>query len=218
MWIIFTIVIIAGISIPTAIILTKKGNVVETNLTTIITTTGKGSTTSMSATAKSSTKTTAKGSTTTQSVCQSDATAITFDDIPSANPREAELPTNYAGLSWTNGYYINISAVPKSGYRHAVASGIYIGWSKHPTTMQTLSANSTMTFVSCIMAAGWSNSTKVKITGYYSNTQLNTTTYSLNTYTKTSVVLNWSGINKVIFTPSGSGDLDYGMDNLCIIF
>ncbi|CAF0935294.1 unnamed protein product [Adineta steineri] len=219
-WIIFTIVIIAGISIPTAIILTKKGNVVETNLTTIITTTGKGSTTLMLTTIKSSTTTTTAepGSTTTQAVCQSDATAITFDDIPSANPREAELPINYAGLTWTNGYYINITTSPKSGYRHAVASGIYVGWSRDPMTMQTLSANSTMTFVSCIMAAGWSNSTKVKITGYYSNTQLNTTTYSLNTYTKTSVVLNWSGINKVIFTPSGSGDIDYGMDNLCIIF
>ncbi|CAF1448146.1 unnamed protein product [Adineta steineri] len=46
-WVIFTIVIIAGITIPTAIILTKKENVVETNLTTIKRTTGKGSTTLM---------------------------------------------------------------------------------------------------------------------------------------------------------------------------
>ncbi|CAF4164311.1 unnamed protein product, partial [Adineta steineri] len=53
-----------GVTIPTAIILTKKGNVVETNLTTImITTTGKGPTTSMLTTIKSSTTTVEPGST-----------------------------------------------------------------------------------------------------------------------------------------------------------
>ncbi|CAF1350288.1 unnamed protein product [Adineta steineri] len=200
-------------------------------------TTGEGATTLMLATTKSSTTTknpftttttttersstittVESGSITTEPVCESDATAITFDDIPSADPAEAELPTNYAGLSWTNGYYINISTYPNSGYRYAVASGIYIGWSKGPLIMQTLSASSTMTFVSCVMAAGWSNSIQVNITGYYSNTQLYTATYSLNMYTQTSVVLNWTEINEIIFTPSGSGYPDFGMDNLCIIF
>ncbi|CAF1427266.1 unnamed protein product [Adineta steineri] len=59
MWIIFTIVIIAIITIPTAIILTKKGNVVETNLTTaIMMTTGEGSTTLMLTTTKKPSTTT----------------------------------------------------------------------------------------------------------------------------------------------------------------
>ncbi|CAF3734824.1 unnamed protein product [Adineta steineri] len=80
-WIIFAIVIIAGITIPTTIILTKKRNVAETNLTTIITTTEKESTTLVLTTTKSSatiknssTTTTAEpGSTTTQagSFCNS---------------------------------------------------------------------------------------------------------------------------------------------------
>ncbi|CAF3768139.1 unnamed protein product [Adineta steineri] len=54
------------IAIPTAIILTKKGNVVETNLTTTMMTTGEGSTTLMLATTKSSTTTPVSGSTTTK--------------------------------------------------------------------------------------------------------------------------------------------------------
>ncbi|CAF1297625.1 unnamed protein product [Adineta steineri] len=197
--------------------------------TTLLSTTAKSSTTiknptTTTAELRSSTTTTTTaepGSTTTttiEAVCQSGATAIIFDDISSSDPVEAELPTNYAGLSWTNGYYISINTNPGSGYRYAVASGIYVGWSKGPLIMQTISANSTMTFVSCVMAAGWWDSIQMTITGYYSNTQFYTATYSLNTYTQTSVVLNWSGINEIIFTPSTSGYPDFGIDNLCIIF
>ncbi|CAF4137273.1 unnamed protein product, partial [Adineta steineri] len=74
-------------------------------------------TTTTTTTERSSTITTVEsGSITTEPVCELDATAITFDDIPSADPAQAELPTNYAGLRWTNGYYINISTYPNSGY------------------------------------------------------------------------------------------------------
>ncbi|CAF1424240.1 unnamed protein product [Adineta steineri] len=65
MWIIFTIVIIASITIPTAILLTKKKNVVKTNLTPITMTTGKRSTALILTTIKSSTITKNPSTTTT---------------------------------------------------------------------------------------------------------------------------------------------------------
>ncbi|CAF0903596.1 unnamed protein product [Adineta steineri] len=65
-WIIFTIVIIAVITIPTAIILTKKENVAETNSTTIMMTTGEGSTALMLTTTKSSATTKNPSTTTTK--------------------------------------------------------------------------------------------------------------------------------------------------------
>ncbi|CAF1287798.1 unnamed protein product [Adineta steineri] len=80
-WIIFAIVIIASISIPTAILLTKKKNVVKTNLTTIIMkTTGKGSTTSILTTTKNpSTTTTAEPEPiTTEGGCTWSKTATTI--------------------------------------------------------------------------------------------------------------------------------------------
>lgn len=68
------------------------------------------------------------------------------------------------------------------------------------------------------MASGWSNPLNLTITGYYFSTQLNTYSVQVNTYTRSIIELNWSGLNKIIFTSSGSGSLDIGIDNLCITF
>ncbi|CAF0913752.1 unnamed protein product [Adineta steineri] len=92
-WLIFTIVIIAIITIPTAIILTKKENVVETNLTTIMMTTGEGSTTLMLTTTESSSTTTAKpGSTATKN--SSTTTTTTTAAEPDSTTEEAGSSCN----------------------------------------------------------------------------------------------------------------------------
>ncbi|CAF4140889.1 unnamed protein product, partial [Adineta steineri] len=95
-WIIFTIVIIAIITIPTAIILTKKENVAETNSTTIMmTTTGKESITLMltatigplttTTTEPSSTRTTTT-TTTESSTTTTTETSTTTTTEPSTTP------------------------------------------------------------------------------------------------------------------------------------
>jgi hypothetical protein len=85
-------------------------------------------------------------------------------------------------------------------------------------TIQTLILNNTITLNSCIMAAAWSNSLYVTIDGYYYSSRLNTTIIPLNTYTQNLIILNWYGLNKITFTPSGSGYYDMGLDNLCLTF
>jgi hypothetical protein len=85
-------------------------------------------------------------------------------------------------------------------------------------TIQTLIANNTITLNSFVTAAGWSNSLFLTIDGYYNTTLLNTTTVPLNTYTQTVLILNWYELNKIVFTPFGSGYYDTGIDNLCVTF
>ena len=146
------------------------------------------------------------------------ATAITFDDIPNANAVEGNIPANYKGFSWTNANYLNANAFSGSGYPVIVTSGAYVAWFNYPMTIQTLVANTTIALNSCVMGAGWSNSIVLTINGYYNNILRNTTTIALNTYTQVVQVFNWYDLNKIVFTASGSGYLDVGIDNLCITF
>ncbi|CAF3697369.1 unnamed protein product [Adineta steineri] len=81
-WIIFTIVVIASITIPTTIILTKKKNVAETNSTTIMmTTTGRESIALMlttTTTGPSTTTTTGPSTTTTTTTTTTEAGLISL--------------------------------------------------------------------------------------------------------------------------------------------
>ncbi|CAF2594223.1 unnamed protein product [Rotaria sp. Silwood2] len=152
-------------------------------------------------------------------ICKLGATAITFDDdILSMSSLNGFIPSSYQNLSWTNAKYLNATGLPTSGYRYVCVSGEYICWFNAPMTIETLIANRTFTINSFVTAAGWYDSVSLSIIGYFSSTQMYTTTLSLNTYTQRIIELNWSGITKVVFNPSGSGYYDTGIDNLCITF
>lgn len=105
-------------------------------------------------------------------VCTSGATAITFDDIPNPPASETGLPTNYAGLSWTNGRYLNTAAFANTGYTYACASGAYVTWFNSVITIQTLVSTNTVTLNSFVMVAGWSNGAILTVDGCYSSTQI----------------------------------------------
>ena len=151
-------------------------------------------------------------------MCKLGATAITFDDIPNIDPVQGTLPSGYKGFSWANGNYLNVNSFSGTGYPVLVASGSYVAWFNNPMTMQILVSNNTITLNSCVMGAGWSNSVFLTINGYYNSILKNTTTIALNTYTQVVQVFDWYGLNKIVFTPSGSGYVDVGLDNLCITF
>ncbi|CAF3538088.1 unnamed protein product [Rotaria sp. Silwood1] len=152
-------------------------------------------------------------------ICKLGATAITFDDnVLSISGVNGIIPSMYKNLSWTNAKYLNATALSTTGYRYVCVSGEYVCWFNTPMTIETLTVNKTFTINSFVTAAGWSNSISLSITGYFSSTQIYTTTFSLNTYTQRIVELNWSGITKIVFNPFGSGYYDTGIDNLCITF
>ena len=146
------------------------------------------------------------------------ATVITFDDIPNANSEEDPIPSGYKGFSWTNGNYMNVSKWPSNGYPLIRASGAYVAWFNRPLRIQTLVANTTITLNSCIMGVGWSDPISLTINGYYNGILKNTTTIAFQIRTPILRVFNWYDLNRIVFTPTGSGWLDIGMDNLCITF
>ena len=146
------------------------------------------------------------------------ATAITFDDLVSISPVQGTIPATYHNLSWTGASFLNATQHPTSGYPLVVGSGSFVAWFNGQMKIKTLKSNQTIGLNSFIIAAGWSDSVIVTIDGYYSNTQLNSTTLTLNTSSRKTPVFNWYGLNKIVFTPSGPGYLDTGIDNLCVTF
>ena len=151
-------------------------------------------------------------------VCTLGATVTTFEDIPNQDIDQGQLPTNYGHLSWTHCYYINSTRYPTSGYRFALASGEMIAWFNATMTIAALKNNQTFTLNSFVMAAGWSDSYNLTIVGYNSSIPLYTTIVLVYRYNQTLVILDWSGIDKIAMTPSRGGNIDTGIDNLCITF
>ncbi|CAF1678853.1 unnamed protein product [Adineta ricciae] len=164
------------------------------------------------------TTSTTTATTTTNVLCTSGGIPLTFDDIPNADDSQGPIPSNYGGLNWTSSSYINTSEFPSSGYHYVCGSGVYALCFDTTLKIETPVETNTVTLNSCRMAAGWSNSTNLTITGYYSNTQLYTITVLLNTYSAVLQVFNWLGLNKIVMQASGSAILHVGLDNLCITF
>jgi len=80
-------------------------------------------------------------------------------------------------------------------YPHFLMTGQYVGFFRYNMTIEPYTSNSTFTFNSCFMAAGWLYPIDVRI-----------------------VELNWADLDKITFFPNGSRILDTGFENLCITF
>ncbi|CAF2187216.1 unnamed protein product [Rotaria magnacalcarata] len=123
-------------------------------------------------------------------ICKLDSTAVTFDDIPNLNSLQGAIPSVYNNISWTNAQYLNATASVSSDYKYVCSSGQMVCWLNVPMTMQTSIANTTCTINSFVIAASWSNYITVTIVGYFTSTQIYTTTVAINTYTKQIMELN----------------------------
>ncbi|UJR34463.1 hypothetical protein I4U23_021870 [Adineta vaga] len=182
--------------------------------TSSMTTTSSTSTTATSTTSSSSTST----STTTAPPCPWGGIPLTFDNIPAADPVQGILPSNYGGLNWTNGKYINATAFSTTGCIYARTSGDYVSFLKSTVIIETSPNNSTIQVISWQLSSAYANGNRLLVTGYYSSTQLYNITIPLNVYSRYSQVFNWTGLNKIVLQPTGTGYWDTCLDNLCIIF
>ncbi|UJR34484.1 hypothetical protein I4U23_021892 [Adineta vaga] len=215
-----TMIVINGTRISSEIetistISSPSSSTSSSTTTTVSTSTSSITTTSFTSTSTSTSSTT---TTTTTAPCPSGGIPLTFDDIPNPTPSEAIIPSNYSGFTWTNARYANVSAYPTSGYAYARVSGEYVLWFKTTVTIETTPNNKTITLNSGQMSSGWSDGNILLVMGYYTSTHLYNVTIPLNTYSRVLKVFNWSGLNKIILQPSGSGYWDTGIDNLCITF
>ncbi|CAF0828301.1 unnamed protein product [Adineta ricciae] len=143
---------------------------------------------------------------------------LTFDNIPNADAVQGALPSNYSGLSWTNGKYLNATAFSTTGCIYALVSGQYVTFLKSTVIIQTLPNNATITLNSGQFSSAYANGNRLMMTGYDGSSALYNVTLALNVYSRYSGVFNWTGVNKIVLQPTGTGYWDTCIDNLCITF
>lgn len=152
---------------------------------------------------------------------------IDFEGITSSGAF-AEIPANYAGLTWTNAYALGKDLHPGSGYVAAINSGQAVGFDGFAEGLSFSDTLKDFDFVSGYFAAAWNNGLALTIEAYDDNVLVGTATLSLDP-TQTFVVLadysnagnRFTSIDKVVIdgaggTPWGSDGSHVAMDDLLL--
>ena len=144
--------------------------------------------------------------------------------LPST-PSFALIPDGYAGLVWTNFYYINKNYLPGTGYAAGPVSGTnaaYVGVGDAATVTEPNPATDFFDLNSVDLTAAFIPGLNVTVDGYNTNVSgspLFTRTVSLSTTTPTLVNFggmgDFTGINKLTLSsdPNPAGP-EFAMDNL----
>ena len=152
------------------------------------------------------------------------ATAITFDELPFAEPGDGiVIPTSYAGLGWNNFYYLDglNTVFTGSGYPNAVVSPNNVGYNGFGAPASFTSAD-LISFNSFYITAAWNNGLNVDIQGRRNGAVFYQAHLLVDTNSPTLINLNWLGVDEVDFqsyggVPRGSGPgTHFVLDNLIV--
>jgi hypothetical protein len=158
---------------------------------------------------------------------QASATTIAFDDLPSPATAGSVVPNGYAGLTWTNFYYLNGASKAPSGFANGVVSTPNVAFNGGGN-VASVSAASPFQLVSFELTSAWDNGLIVSIVGSFNGAAIESYSAIFNTAGPTLASLNWTGISEVSFAAicfpglcanagfPGSGTY-FALDNLTLI-
>jgi Dockerin type I domain len=152
---------------------------------------------------------------------------ITFQDLGQSDLYGSSIPPVYAGMAWTNFCVLTVPNYPNnpSGYQAATISGQNVayncpGVSPQDQAPASFSAKSgTFTLNSASLTAAWRDNLIVAIQGLYKGQTVDQTVVVLNPYGPAYVTFNWSGLDTVVFTPSGGTPVNrfpFALENFAI--
>ena len=164
---------------------------------------------------------------------------ITFDDL-SPSPT-LEIPSPYAGLDWSSGFYVMDTALfsaqnGPNGYSNGVVSAPNVAFNAAGDPVTISVPTGTFTLNSVYFTAAWSDGLSITVSGYDGGaldedgnyvgggTLLDAITLTVNTTGPTLETFNWTGVTSVLFSASGgnhhSGYIgsgtEFAMDNLTV--
>ncbi len=153
------------------------------------------------------------------------AAVIDFDTVTTDNSYYTGwIPNGYAGFNWDNfaaldtvNYVYN-----PSGYQTALSSGDKVAFDGYGGGSSFYVSTGEFNLLGMQAAAAWNDGLELNIIGYLGATEKYNRTFTLTTTTRSSLDLNFMGIDRVAFlasggTPnqnlSGSGNF-FGMDDV----
>lgn len=141
------------------------------------------------------------------------AAIITFDDLPKDKLTTIvdgatvsllpSIPDGYAGLSWGNFSYSQLSRYENidTGYSQAATSGTLFAFNTEAKVASV--AGGTYDLISAQLTAAWNDGLLVTVIGYADGAIKYQNTYLLNTSSPTLITFNYSGVDQVEFSSSG---------------
>jgi uncharacterized repeat protein (TIGR01451 family) len=152
-------------------------------------------------------------------ICQSGTTQssqlITFDDLPYSGG--VPLPTDYAGITWSNVYYMDRAA-------YGTNSGYYAGTVSLPNVAfdgfaQTAGISSTNSFslISAYLTAAWMDNLQLQVTAYAGPALAYSNAYTLSTTTPKLINFDYYGVTRVeLVYGGGGGNTHFAIDNILL--
>ena len=153
------------------------------------------------------------------------AITITFDELGSGLG-DTQLPSGYLGFNWSNFYYFDGTQYSAgSGYDVGTASENNVAYNGFgdPASFATQDA-STFKLFDFYLTGAWRDDLEVTVTGRNAGSDVFSTTITVSTTSRTHVVLEWAGLDEVLFSSTGgtenpllSGDgPHFAIDNIGI--
>lgn len=147
------------------------------------------------------------------------AATLNFDDlVPNLQgDTEGIIPNGYGGFNWTNFYFVDSTNYPGSGYANGTTSPKNVAFIGFPqdNVFSEISSSTLFTFNNAFFTAAF-NPVNVLIEGFQGTTTLFSETLSLNTTGPNFFEPNWSGLDRLRFTPqnpTGGDSLYFAMDD-----
>jgi hypothetical protein len=144
---------------------------------------------------------------------QATADVITFEGLVPAGSPGVQISNGYAGLNWNNFYAADAthsdftspaSACP-CGFPNGLVSGSGVGFNGGGLDASFSSA-SQFTLSSLYVTAGWSENLSLQIQGYANSSFVIGLTTTIGTSGPSLLLLNWAGIDTVMFHSYGGND------------
>lgn len=140
------------------------------------------------------------------------ASIVNFEDASSTST-EAQISNGYSGFTWDNFYVVNKNAhYADFYYANGTVSGDYTGFNGYRNQASVIST-APITFNGAYLTAASDSILNITIQGYSGAKELYTSTIQILNTSPTWFNANWSGVDKIVFTPFGGSQNYFAIDN-----
>jgi hypothetical protein len=144
------------------------------------------------------------------------ARLVTFDQINSAGTG-IQIPTGWASFDWSSDFWVlnSADAPPGGGYENGTVSPPNVAYNLYGRDVN-FKRKTPFELVSFYLTAAYKNGLEVTVTGFRSDVQVDSATFTVDTTSPTLETLDWD-VNRIVFSVgagTGGEKNRFVLDNL----
>lgn len=132
------------------------------------------------------------------------ATVLTFDDVPGANPAtwDNPIPAGYGGLNWDQFDVLHESYHPNSGYDYGVVSGEWVAYNVYDN--MAVVSDGLFDFNGAWLTSAWNSTDTLTVQGFLGGDLLYSIDLVINNLTPTWLQADFFGVDSLTFDTAGN--------------